>query len=129
MAINTQRLYDAKAIKFGTSVESETYMAAFLEALLKTCTDLQNFTGMPITSPSDVLTDVAIASEYYSVISYGLDYYIQDTNLFTANPIPDAEDRFFRAKKEAQRLYLTTQDPGVRFGTLSSNVASTEVLE
>lgn len=128
MAINTQRLYDAKAIKFGTSVESETYMAAFLEALLKTCTDLQNFTGMPITAPADVLTDVAIASEYYSVMSFGLDYYIQDTNLFTANPIADAEERFFRSLRQAQRLYLTTQDMGARFGTLSSDAATEEEL-
>jgi hypothetical protein len=128
MAINTQRLYDAKAVKFGTSVESETYMSTFLEALLKTCTDLQNFTGMPITAPADVLTDVAIASEYYSAISYGLDFYLQDSNMFTANPIPDAEDRFFRSKKEAQRMYLQTQDLGVRFGTLESSEAAEEVL-
>jgi hypothetical protein len=129
MAINTQRLYDAKAVKFGTSVESETFMSVFLESLLKTCTDLQNFTGMPITSPADVLTDVAIAAEYYSVISYGLDFYLQDSNQFTANPIPDAEDRFIRAKKEAQRIYLQTQDLGVRFGTLESSEATEEVLE
>jgi hypothetical protein len=129
MSINTQRLLDAKAIKFGTSVESETYMSAFLEALLKTCTDVQNFTGMPITSPSDVLTDVSIGAEYYSVISYGLDFYLQDTNLFTANPIADADGRFQRSMREAQGLYLQSIDTNVRFGAFPDDDTESENLE
>jgi hypothetical protein len=118
--INTQTLADAKATKLGTSPAGATYMAVFMESLTKTLTDLQNFTGMVCAIPADISENIALDSKYYSVISFGLDFYLQDSNLFTANPIPDAEDRFFRAKKEAQRLYLSGITLNTRLGTLES---------
>ena len=124
MSINTQSLFDAKAIKFGTSAGSETYNSVFMEALTKTLTDIENFTGMTCPIPGDVATDVAIDAKYYSVVSAGIDFYLQDSNMFTANPIPQAEERFIRAKKEAQRLYLSGTDQQVRFGTLESYTIS-----
>ena len=120
MSINTQRLADAKALKFGTSNASDTYQSVFMESLLKTLTDLQNFSGMAVTIPADIATDITLDQQYYSAISYGLDFYLQDSNLFTANPIPDAEGRFQNALKIAQRLYLDTTDQNIRFGTLNS---------
>ena len=129
MAINTQSLFDAKAIKFGTSAGSATYNAVFMEALTKTLTDLQNFTGMACTVPDDVATDITIDAKYYSVVSAGIDFYLQDSNMFTANPIPQAEDRFIRFKKEAQRLYLSGVDMAVRNGTLESYTISSLASE
>lgn len=124
MAINTQTMYDAKAIKFGVSAASETYQSVFLESLTKTLTDLANFTGMTCTIPADLATNMTLDAKYYSVVSAGIDFYIQDSNMFTSNPIPDAEDRFIRFKKEAQRLYLSGLDLEVRNGTLESYTIS-----
>jgi hypothetical protein len=124
MSINTQTLFDNKALKFGTSAGSETYNALFMEALTKTLTDLQNFTGMTCTIPADVATNITLDAKYYSVVSAGLDFYLQDSNMFTANPIPQAEDRFIRFKKEAQRMYLSGIDLKPKFGTLESYTVS-----
>jgi hypothetical protein len=129
MAINTQSLFDAKAIKFGVSAASETYSSVFMESLTKTLTDLQNFTGMTCVLPDDVATDITLDAKYYSVVSAGLDFYLQDSNMFTANPIPQAEDRFIRFKKEAQRLYLSGVDMAVRNGTLESYTISSLASE
>lgn len=123
--INTQTLADAKALKLGTSSASETYGVLFMESLTKTLTDIQNFTGMTCAIPADVSENIALDSKYYSVVSAGVDFYLQDSNLFTANPIPDAEDRFIRAKKEAQRLYLQSITLNARMGTLESNTITT----
>ena len=124
MAINTQTLFDAKAIKFGVSAGSETYNSVFMESLTKTLTDLSNFTGMTCVIPGDVATNITIDAKYYSVVSAGLDFYLQDSNMFTSNPIPEAEDRFIRFKKEAQRMYLSGLDLEVRNGTLESYTIS-----
>lgn len=124
MAINTQTLFDAKAIKFGASAGSETYNSVFMEALTKTLTDLQNYTGMTCTVPAEVATNITLDAKYYSVVSAGLDFYLQDSNMFTANPIPEAEDRFIRFKREAQRLYLSGVDMESKFGTLESYTVS-----
>lgn len=126
-AVDTTRLLDAKAIKFGTSTSSTTYQAAFQECLQKVLVKISNFTGYPLVLVTDLSTPV-MDDVYYSVLSSGLDFYLQDTNLFTANPVPDAEDRFYRDLKEAQRVYLSTQDMHVRFGTLPPNpqVVNTE---
>jgi hypothetical protein len=124
MAINTQTLFDAKAIKFGVSAGSETYNSVFMESLTKTLTDLSNFTGMTCVIPGDVATNIAIDAKYYSVVSAGLDFYLQDSNMFTSNPIPEAEDRLIRFNKEAQRMYLSGLDLEVRNGTLESYTIS-----
>jgi len=124
MAINTQTLFDMKAIKFGVSASSETYNSMFMESLTKTLTDLQNFTGMMCVIPADIATNITLDAKYYSVVSAGLDFYLQDSNMFTSNPIPEAEDRFIRFKKEAQRLYLSGIDTEPKFGTLESYTIS-----
>jgi hypothetical protein len=129
MSINTQSLYDAKGIKFGVSAGSDTYNTLFMEALIKTLTDLENYTGMDITIPEDVATDIAIDAKYYSAVSAGIDFYLQDSNMFTANPIPQAEERFIRQMRQAQRMYLSGIDLGVRFGTLEAGVSSSLVSE
>lgn len=122
--INTQTLADAKAAKLGTSSAGSTYGVIFMDSLTKALTDIQNFTGMTCAIPADVSENIALDSKYYSVVSFGLDFYLQDSNLFTANPIPDAEARFEKAKKEAQRLYLSGINLNARMGTLESYTIS-----
>jgi hypothetical protein len=126
MSINTQRLLDAKAIKFGVSAAAETYQSVFLEAVYKTCADLQNLTGMTVEAPADTATDIDIDAKYYPAVSAGIDFYLQDSNMFTANPVPDAEDRFLRAVKTAQMVYLRDDvtNLNVKFGTLESYTLS-----
>lgn len=126
MSINTQRLLDAKAVKFGVSASSETYQSVFLESVYKACADLQNFTGMTVEAPADTATDIDIDAKYYPAVSAGIDFYLQDSNMFTANPIPEAEARFERQMKIAQRLYLSGSDVDLqaRFGTLESYTLS-----
>jgi hypothetical protein len=120
MSINITRLYDAKAIKFGVSTTSATFNTVFMECLYKTAIDIVNFTGMTIVPPDESSTDISIDEKFYQVISAGLDFFIQDTNMFTANPIPDAEQRYVRAKKESQRLYQQSIDMTPKLGTLTS---------
>lgn len=118
MSVNTQSLFDAKAVKFGVSAGSDTYSTLFMEALIKTLTDLQNYTGMAVEIPEDYTTDVDVDAQYYSVIASGIDFYLQDSNMFTANPIPEAEARFRGQLRIAQRLYYDGEDMTPRFGTL-----------
>jgi hypothetical protein len=123
--INTQRLYEAKAVRFGTAVTSLTFQAAFLESLYRTLTELANSTGMTVALVEDVATDVALDSKYYNAVSTGLDFYLQDTNLFTANPVEDAWQRFQRECAKAQRMYLQSIDLTPRFGTLPEQATTT----
>lgn len=123
--INTQRLFEAKAVRFGTSVESLSFQQAFMESLYRTLTEIQNFTGMDVTLVEDLQTDVALDSQYYNAVSTGLDFYLQDTNLFTANPVEDAWQRFQRECAKAQRIYLQSIDTTPRFGTLPEQSAAT----
>jgi hypothetical protein len=126
MAINTQRLLDQKATKFGVSSSSEVYQSVFFESLYKTCADLQNYTGMTVDAPENAETDIDIDAKYYPALSAGIDFYMQDSNMFTANPIPEAESRFMRQMRMAQRLYLQSDDVtlNVRFGTMESYTLS-----
>jgi len=126
--INTQQLFEAKAVRFGTSAESTSFQQAFLESLYRTLTEIQNFTGMAVTLVADVQTDVALDSKYYNAVSAGLDFYLQDTNLFTANPVEDAWQRFQRECAKAQRLYMQSIDVYARFGTLPEETTDTENL-
>lgn len=119
MAINTNRLYDSKALRFGTATSSASFQQIFLDCLLKTIEDVNNYTGMDVDVPEDVYTDIDLDNKYYTVISTGLDYHLQDSNLFTTNVKSDIEAIYTRAKREAQHLYLSGIDMGVRFGTLS----------
>lgn len=116
--INTQQLYEAKALRFGTSTESRQFQLAFMESLHRTLIALANFTGMDVTLVASLETDVALDNKYYNAVSTGLDFYLQDTNLFTANPVEDAWRRFERACGEAQRVYAQSIDTTPRFGTL-----------
>lgn len=116
--INTQQLFESKAMRFGTATTSTTFQRAFIEALFKTLIEFTNFTGLAVESVQDVQTDIALDTKYYNAISTGLDFFLQDTNLFTANPVEDAWERFKRACKPAQRVYLQSIDITPRFGTL-----------
>lgn len=95
-----------------------------MEAMYKTLADIQNHTGLAITSPTDTATDIDIGTAYYPAVSFGIDFYLQDSNMFTANPIPDAEARFIRAMKVAQRVYLQTLDLESKLGPLESYTIS-----
>jgi hypothetical protein len=128
MAINTQRLLDSKAIRFATSVDSLTLQKVFLEALYRTVIDINQFTGMEITLPNSVEEDVDMDEKYYAAVSCGIDFHMQDTNLFSANPIIDAEVRFRNAMKAAQRMYYSGIDMNARFGTLPAGDADSEEL-
>lgn len=121
-SINTQTLFDNKALKFSVSSGSTTYQQLFMESLTKTLTDMQNVSGMPALAalPTDISTDIALSPQFYSVISAGLDFYLQDSNVFTANPIPDAEARFQRALAVTSRIYRDSQPMYIRFGNLES---------
>jgi hypothetical protein len=123
--INTQQLFEAKAVRFGTSAESTSFQQAFMESLYRTLTEIQNFTGMAVTLVTDVQTDVALDTKYYNAVSSGLDFYLQDTNLFTANPVEDAWQRFQRECSKAQRLYAQSIDTHPRFGTLPESSVAT----
>jgi ribulose 1,5-bisphosphate carboxylase large subunit-like protein len=125
MSINTQRLLDAKAMRFGTSAASTAFQEAFIEGLQRTLTDIQNFTGMTVTQVTSVSEDIDLDNAYYNAVSSGLDFYLQDTNLFTANPVADAENRFIRAMQVAQRVYKQSIDMTPRFGTLPPETAAT----
>lgn len=125
--INTQDLFDAKALKFGTSTESETYSNAFMFALRRTLNRLRNKTGMTVTTPGDVETDIDISDDdYLDVVSIGVDFYLEDTHLFTTQPIPELEGRFERALREAQRVYLSGETLNSRFGTLEDRSTTVE---
>jgi len=124
MSINTQELYDAKALKFGTSPDSATYSSAFLTALRRTITRLNNKTGQEIEVPEDFSTDIEADDSHYDAISLGLDYYLEDTHLFTTQPIPVKRDEFEMALRESQRVYLQTQDLNRAFGTLPESAVT-----
>lgn len=128
MSINTQRLLDSKAIRFSTSVNSDTFQKVFLEALYRTVSSINSFASMTVALPNSIEEDVALDEKYYNAVSCGLDFYMQDTNLFSANPQIDAEARFMRALREAQRMYYLGVDLHVRFGTLPASTTESEVL-
>lgn len=129
MSINTQELYDSRASKFGTSPDSETYNIAFKAALRRTIARLNNKTGMEIAVPADVSEDIEADEAHYDAIVLGLDFYLEDTHLFTTQPLPVKRDEFEQALKESQRVYLATQTLNSRFGTLPESSVSISTTE
>lgn len=118
MSINTQELLDDKARKFGTSPDSDVYSQAFMSALRRTIVRLNNKTGMSIVSPDDPSTDIEAEEAHYDTISLGIDFYLEDTHLFTTQPLPVKMSEFKDALNESQRVYLQTQNLNRAFGTL-----------
>lgn len=121
MSVNTQELYDAKAIKFGTSPDSTTYSSAFLSSLRRVITRLNNKTGQSIEVPESFDEDVDCDEGHYDTISIGLDYYLEDTHLFTTQPVPVKRAEFEDALRESQRIYYETLDMNRGFGTLTDS--------
>jgi hypothetical protein len=62
-------------------------------------------------------------------IVMGLDYYLEDTHLFTTQPVPVKMSEFKDALNESQRVYLATQTLNSRFGTLPESSVSISQLE
>lgn len=118
MSINTQRLFEAKAKKFGTSIGSVDFNAIFLDALQSTLRDVENDCLISTTQIEDIQTDIDLDDAYANVVGAGLDFYLQESHLFTVQSLGDVAAIYERAKASARHTYLDSLDLKPRFGNV-----------
>ena len=118
MSINTQELFDQKAIKFSTGAESDAFTTAFFYAITRVIGDLNSTrvgSGLGIdTVPDDFNTDIDCDAQYFGVVSAGVDLYLKDTGEWGQQTRQEAESIYAIQLGRAQALAMPDRPPKPR---------------
>lgn len=118
MSINTQTLLEAKAYKFGAATGSTDFNTLFINAVNYALTDIETQCLVDTTLISDVNTDIDLDQKYEPCLSFGIDFYLQQSHLFTVQDFGDVAGLYEQAKRWARHATLVDTDLTPRFGNV-----------
>ena len=116
MSIRTQDLYDTKLRAFGMLSSETRFKAVFLDACQKVDSDLQAQCHTSAQEISSIEDNFDLEDIFYSVISDGLDLYIQDAGEFEIKNKRNVEDRYYNKMARMQVEYYENADNDVHIG-------------
>lgn len=76
MAINTQTLFDQKALQYGTGVSTTRFTADFIQAVNRTISDFRSRLNITASTISSLSTNIEIDAKYEPTFQFGVDYYL-----------------------------------------------------
>ena len=116
MSIRTQDLYDRKLRAFGMLSSAERFKSVFLDACESVDSDLQNYCHTSAQSIGSLEDNWSLDAKFYTVISDGLDLYIQDAGEYEIKNKRDVERRYFEKLATLQVDYFEDEDNDVHIG-------------
>jgi len=116
MTIEFHDLLDQKALKYGASAESPDFQQILIDAGNYTLDDIENIIGVSTTRIDSVEAQIDLDQQLYqSLLSLGVDFYMQDLAQYTVQGLEGIEARYNRKMDTIRRRYRASQTPrGVR---------------
>jgi len=121
MSIKVQNLVDQKARKYGASAEDVNFQQIMLDAINYVLDDIEN---KPAAASAPRVTGIGgtialDAQQYQSLISLGVDFYLQDMSEYSIQSLAGVEQRYKEKLNTAQVTYYKSIDLGYKFGVAS----------
>lgn len=76
MSINTQTLFDQKALQYGTGASTTRFSADFIQAVNRALSDFVILVGPAPAAITAVSQDVDLDAKYEPTLSFAVDYYM-----------------------------------------------------
>ena len=122
MSIKVQDLLTQKARKFGFSENTADTQQIILDSVNYVLDDIENRVGIATTRVTGIGSEIDLDQQtYQSLISIGVDFYLQDISEYTIQSLAGVEDRYNKKLADAQSSYYRSIDMNMKFGDSSSD--------
>lgn len=110
MALNTQKIFDVLASKYGATSSNTSFTQWFFMSMARVGVDLaSDKVGISVDMPEENDTNIDLADAYLNVVIDGLNKYIQESGMWGNDDPQYLDGKYERSLKRAHTYYCSTQ--------------------